>query len=538
MPSVRVPATLDAIAALLAAGRIDAPTRATSLPDAYRLLRTIEHRVQMVDDAQTHLLPRRSRGARQCRAAAWARRRRRTCSICFDPHVERGRRDLRQPRARRARAAVERSGHLERRARRAGFRRRRGRGAARRATGARARRARLRSPAAQQAFEAMLAGAAAGDRRGRPTRITRSTGSSDIVERLSSGVNLFRLLEARPPLARLARQGPCPCARAGRPARRGGPSCSRACSTRRASQCRPRPPIRRAARRARCAGQPYDVALDRVRRLVNERRFALGVQLIDRRRDPLEVDAKAMPGSPKARWSRSATRPADEFEEAHGAFAGRRAGRSSASAGSAAMRSPTRRTSTSSICTRAGGERMSDGRQAAGPERLFQPAREPRHRGAQRADRRRPALRCRHAAAAAKAPRACSSSRSRRSSAISASEAWTWEHMALCRARPVFGSPERGASARGDRSTASCACRAIGAKVAADAAKMRAEMERHKPPRGPLDVKLGPGGLVDLEFAVHVLQLTHACRPRSAARSRARAARRQTLWSRQTLSMR
>jgi glutamate-ammonia-ligase adenylyltransferase len=37
---------------------------------------------------------------------------------------------------------------------------------------------------------------------------------------------------------------------------------------------------------------------------------------------------------------------------------------------------------------------------------------------------------------------------------------------------------------------------------------MRAEMERHKPARGPLDVKLGPGGLVDLEFAVHVLQLT------------------------------
>ena len=61
------------------------------------------------------------------------------------------------------------------------------------------------------------------------------------------------------------------------------------------------------------------------------------------------------------------------------------------------------------------------------------------------------------------------------------------------------------------------------AKVAADAAKMRAEMERHKPPQSPLDVKLGPGGLVDLEFAVHVLQLTTACRPRPAARSRARS---------------
>jgi glutamate-ammonia-ligase adenylyltransferase len=44
--------------------------------------------------------------------------------------------------------------------------------------------------------------------------------------------------------------------------------------------------------------------------------------------------------------------------------------------------------------------------------------------------------------------------------------------------------------------------------VVADAVKMRAEMERHKPAQSPLDVKLGPGGLVDLEFAVHVLQLT------------------------------
>ena len=87
-------------------------------------------------------------------------------------------------------------------------------------------------------------------------------------------------------------------------------------------------------------------------------------------------------------------------------------------------------------------------------------------------------------------------------------EAWTWEHMALCRARPVFGSVEareRLAQLLSDllrepreRS-----------KVVADAVTMRAEIERHKPPQSHLDVKLGPGGLVDLEFAVHSLQLTH-----------------------------
>jgi len=47
------------------------------------------------------------------------------------------------------------------------------------------------------------------------------------------------------------------------------------------------------------------------------------------------------------------------------------------------------------------------------------------------------------------------------------------------------------------------------AKVRSDASTMRLDMARHKPPSGPLDIKLGPGGLVDLEFAVHTLQLTH-----------------------------
>jgi glutamate-ammonia-ligase adenylyltransferase len=86
-------------------------------------------------------------------------------------------------------------------------------------------------------------------------------------------------------------------------------------------------------------------------------------------------------------------------------------------------------------------------------------------------------------------------------------EAWTWEHMALCRARPVFGSP-----AVRDRTAALIedilSTPRDPGKVVRDAIAMRAEIERHKPPQSSLDVKLGPGGLVDLEFAVHVLQLT------------------------------
>jgi len=38
---------------------------------------------------------------------------------------------------------------------------------------------------------------------------------------------------------------------------------------------------------------------------------------------------------------------------------------------------------------------------------------------------------------------------------------------------------------------------------------MRGDMARHKPPVGPLDVKLMDGGLVDLEFVIHVTQLAH-----------------------------
>jgi glutamate-ammonia-ligase adenylyltransferase len=86
-------------------------------------------------------------------------------------------------------------------------------------------------------------------------------------------------------------------------------------------------------------------------------------------------------------------------------------------------------------------------------------------------------------------------------------DAWTWEHMALCRARPLTGS----AAARDQ--VASAVRALLGAprdmaKVRADAAAMRADMARHKPPWGPLDIKLGSGGLVDLEFAVHTLQLS------------------------------
>ncbi|MEE4315398.1 MAG: bifunctional [glutamate--ammonia ligase]-adenylyl-L-tyrosine phosphorylase/[glutamate--ammonia-ligase] adenylyltransferase [Erythrobacter sp.] len=84
--------------------------------------------------------------------------------------------------------------------------------------------------------------------------------------------------------------------------------------------------------------------------------------------------------------------------------------------------------------------------------------------------------------------------------------AWTWEHMALARARVLFGST-RARTELGK--VLSEVLRAPRDKTALREAVlgMRAEMALHKHPGGPVDAKLLRGGLVDLEFLVHYLQL-------------------------------
>ncbi|MCU0881880.1 MAG: glutamine-synthetase adenylyltransferase, partial [Hyphomonadaceae bacterium] len=66
-PDLRTPRTLDGLAALATAGRIDGAT-AAALADGYTSLRMLEHRIQMLDDEQTHLLP--SDEGRRARVAA------------------------------------------------------------------------------------------------------------------------------------------------------------------------------------------------------------------------------------------------------------------------------------------------------------------------------------------------------------------------------------------------------------------------------------------------------------------------------------
>ncbi|MFN3521911.1 MAG: bifunctional [glutamine synthetase] adenylyltransferase/[glutamine synthetase]-adenylyl-L-tyrosine phosphorylase [Phenylobacterium sp.] len=88
-------------------------------------------------------------------------------------------------------------------------------------------------------------------------------------------------------------------------------------------------------------------------------------------------------------------------------------------------------------------------------------------------------------------------------------EAETWEHLALTRARVVWATSE--AFARDAARAIEAALRQPRerARTLADVREMRALMERERPPKGFWDMKLGPGGLVDVEFAAQALQLIH-----------------------------
>ena len=92
-----------------------------------------------------------------------------------------------------------------------------------------------------------------------------------------------------------------------------------------------------------------------------------------------------------------------------------------------------------------------------------------------------------------------------------AEDAWTWERMALTRARVVAAPP---ALKRKVEAAIRTALLRPGAaeKAIPDAVAMRARMLRDLPPDGPWDVKLGRGGLIEVEFIAQTLQLVAAKR--------------------------
>jgi glutamate-ammonia-ligase adenylyltransferase len=90
-------------------------------------------------------------------------------------------------------------------------------------------------------------------------------------------------------------------------------------------------------------------------------------------------------------------------------------------------------------------------------------------------------------------------------------EAWTWEHMALTRARVASASPAFGA--RVQKVIHDILRRPRDAEmIAGDVAEMRGAIAKEKTERNRWDLKYAAGGLVDLEFIAQYLQLVHANR--------------------------
>lgn len=499
-PELRSPSTLEALAALEQAGRIGAEA-AVALREAYRLLRTIEHRLQMVDDRQTHSLPADQEALDNvARLHGLAEGAALLDLLC--PHVERvaaiydtlvGEDEIRlseDPQA--LEMALAAAGFPDpplARTRIEGWRSGKIRS--------------LRTAAALAAFEAMLPVLVEALGRA-PDPIAAMNRFEDLILGLPSGVNLYRLLEARPGLtqhlATILSHAP---ALAGQLGRR--PDLLDGLID--ASALRPAPGVDELAERfARSdrADEAYEQVLDRVRRRVNETRFALGAQVVLAAADPIEVSCGY------ARVAEAAIRVlADatvaEFEQTHGRVPGARLvilalGR----LGGGAL---THASDLDLIYLFSGShEGESDGPKPLRTSDYF--------------NRLAPRI-----SAALSVPTASGrlyevDTRLRPSGsdgllAISLDtfagyqrdRAWTFEHMALCRARPVYGTAE-------DKAALAAIVGEVlrlprdPAAVAADADRMRLEIARHKKPKGPFDIKLVPGGLVDLEFAVHTLQLS------------------------------
>jgi glutamate-ammonia-ligase adenylyltransferase len=101
--------------------------------------------------------------------------------------------------------------------------------------------------------------------------------------------------------------------------------------------------------------------------------------------------------------------------------------------------------------------------------------------------------------------------------AYHAEQAWTWEQMALTRARVVAGLDDFRPVAEAAVSEALRPRRAP-AVVRHDALEMRRRMLRDLPAQGPWDVKHRAGGQMEVEFVTQVLQLIH-CAERPDQRS-------------------
>lgn len=497
-PALRVPDTRGALAALAAAGRIDTD-EAVQLSAAYETLRTIEHRVQMIDDRQTHHLPTGEALDRVARLHGLA-----DGAALLDllrPHVEAVATIYGELSAGEEKGLSQDPVQLAEQLAAAGFSDPDAalqRISAWRGGGYPA----LRSPAARAALEQVLpilvrAIATA------PVPDKAMLRLDSLFERLSSAINVFRLLEARPGLATLlatilSHAEPLAEALARRADLLDGLIDASAFDDVGSLEALTEQMRGGDAR-------DYQARLDHVRRLVGEKRFALGAQIVAGAADPLAVSA-GYARVAEAAIVVLAEATVAEFQIAHGRvpdseFVILALGRMGGGALTHASDLDLIYLFTGDFAAE------SDGTKPLGATLYY-------NRLAQRVTA---AL----SVATAAGPLYEIDTRLRPSGTqgplvvsvdsfarYQREEAWTWEHMALTRARPVFGSDAARAALQAiidDVLAGNRKPRDIGA----DAASMRADMAGHKPPQGPLDAKLLPGGLVDLEFAVHRTQLIH-----------------------------
>lgn len=499
-PSLRAGATRQALAALGRAGVIEADV-ARRLDEAYVLFRTIEHRLQMVEDLQTHQLPKGEAAmdnvARLHGLADGA-----ALLDLLRPHVqwvgsnydrltaERDTDRLSHDEDR-LKAQLEEIGFVDPATPMARIAHWRG-GAVRA----------LRSAPSREALEQLLPGlmralAQAPD----PGRALNRL--DDMIGRLPSAINFFKLLAARPALvallAEILSHAPALADALGRRAELLEGLID-------ASAFDPPPTADLLARQFAMLepGEDYQALLDRVRRRVGDRRFALGAQIV-RGSDPLEAGrgyGRVAQGAIEALAAATIV----EFEGVHGQVPGgelvilalgRMGGGVLTHAsdldlvylftGDFAAESDGAKPLGATQYFNRLGQRITNAlsvQTAAGP--LYEVDTRLRPSGAQ----------------GLLAVSLDSFARYQRE------EAWTWEHLALTRARPIFGSAEARAALDAILTDTLERPRDF-AKLATEAVRMRGDIARHKPPATDLDVKLVPGGLVDLEFLIHVTQFRH-----------------------------
>jgi glutamate-ammonia-ligase adenylyltransferase len=499
--SLRVRGTRAALDALAAAGWI-APENALTLGAAYDRLRDVEHRLQMVNDRQTHALPEgdaldnvaqldgladgaalvaeltelTGRTARIYEQLIGAR------SAAPAPAPAAAANDLAQELAA---LGFEEPETL-----------------AERIEGWRdGRHGAIRSPQALAAWDrlapALIRAMAASDD---PMRAINRW--ERILERVPSAITTFRLLDARPDLTqRLVAALTLAPVLSDELARK--PELLDTLVDRYALEL----PGDIAAIMARMRGaavrDDYEALLDAIRVVTGEFRFALGIQLIEGLADPLDI-ARALSRTAEAALQLAADATAQEFVAKHGRVAGSELlilglGRLGGGALTHASDLDIVYLFTGDFAAQSDGPRPLGGtvyynRLAS---RVSAALSVPTAQGAlyEVDTRLRPQ--------GNQGPLAVSCEAFGK---YQREAAWTWEHMALTRARVLYGSQaaraELGAVLdeilRAPRDKA----------MLRDAVlSMRSEMARHKQPGSPIDAKLMRGGLVDCEFLVHYLQL-------------------------------